>query len=333
MNKRALLGTMKDKLINWPIVLILFLLSCSSPEQPEKSSEKDGAKTQIVIPDFNPDTAYAFIEDQVNFGPRIPNTAAHDSCEKFLINKFQSFDIEVKSQKGEVTAYNGLKLKFTNIMARINPNATNRLMLCAHWDTRPFADQELLIKTNTLDGASDGASGVGVLLEMARQMSKTKPNIGVDIILFDVEDYGKSNVPNSYCLGSQYWAKNPMQKNYYPKYGVLLDMVGVKNATFGMEGYSMQFAPHVVNKVWRIAAKAGFSQYFIYERTSATTDDHYYVNTIANIPCIDIIQYDPNTRSGFGDYWHTTKDNMDIIDKSTLKAVGQTLMELVYTEK
>ncbi len=332
MSKMALPGIMKSRSLIGPFVLILSLCSCSSPDHSGQLNQKEVIVTKTPAPNFNADSAYQYIKDQVNFGPRIPNTAAHDSCAIYLIKKLNSYNLEVKTQKGELEAYNGTKLNFTNIITSVNPEAKNKIMLCAHWDTRPYADQEPLIKTNSFDGASDGGSGVGVLLEMARLMSKNKPRIGVDLIFFDIEDYGHANVPDSYCLGSQYWAKSPMQKNYYPKYGVLIDMVGAKNATFGMEGYSMQFAPHVVNKVWKIAAKAGFSDHFIFKRTNATIDDHYYVNTIANVPCIDIIQYDPTTKSGFGSYWHTTKDNMDIIDKSTLKAVGQTLLELVYAE-
>ncbi len=328
----ALPGIMKSRSLEGLFILILSFFSCSSPDQSKQLYERNTIATKIPTPSFNPDSAYTFIKDQVEFGPRVPNTTAHAKCAAYLIKKLGSYGLEVTTQKGEILAYNNTKLNFTNIFTSINPEARNKIMLCTHWDTRPFADQEPLDKTNSLDGASDGGSGVGVLLEIARLISKNKPSIGVDLILFDVEDYGSPNFQDSYCLGSQYWAKNPVQKNYYPKYGVLLDMVGAKNATFGMEGYSMQFAPHVVNKIWKIAAKSGFSDHFIFKRTNATTDDHYYINTIAKIPCIDIIQHDPTTKSGFGSYWHTTKDNMDIIDKSTLKAVGQTLLEVIYSE-
>lgn len=324
---------MTDKNVLAYICAFLVLCGCADSEEGEQGKVPESPPTPFIrAPQFSSDSAYTYIEQQVAFGPRTPNSPAHDSCAAYLRRKFSSFGVEVSSQKGVVVGWDKAKLNFENITASINPEATNRILLFAHWDTRPHADQEKLLKQEPLDGACDGGSGVGVLLEAARLMAQTKPNVGVDIVLFDVEDYGKSSVANSFCLGSQYWAKN-LPKNYYPKFGILLDMVGAKGAKFAMEGYSMQFAPHIVNRVWKKAAHSGYSSYFIFKRSSPMTDDHYYVNTIAGIPCIDIIQTDASTRTGFGTYWHTTKDNMDIIDKSTLKAVGQTILEVVYSEK
>jgi Zn-dependent M28 family amino/carboxypeptidase len=215
--------------------------------------------------------------------------------------------------------------------------------LCAHWDTRPWSDSDTIRKGEPNDGASDGASGVGVLLEVARQLKQSKSAIGIDIIMLDMEDYGQpSDSPfqkqeDTYGLGTQYWAKNLHVPNYNAEYGILLDMVGAKNAVFAQEGYSLHFAPSVVQKVWNTANQIGFSDYFPvrdgeYLKGGYVTDDHYYVNTLANIPCIDIIQSDLTTKSGFGSYHHTHADNMDIIDKNTLKAVGQTLLQVIYSE-
>ena len=313
---------------------LYLICSCADPEEPNKTkAPKQPPAPVIPAPYFVSDSAYAYVEQQVAFGPRTPNSAAHDSCAVYLKSKLRSFGLKVTSQKGVVDGWDGAKLNFENITGSINPEVKSKIILFAHWDTRPHADQEPLFKEEPLDGANDGASGVAVLLEMARLMAETKPNIGVDIVFFDAEDYGISNVTHSYCLGSQYWARNVPKKNYYPKYGILLDMVGAKNATFAMEGYSMQYASHIVNRVWKKAAASGYSDYFIFKKIAALTDDHYYVNSIAGIPCIDIIQHDPTTPSGFGHYWHTTKDNMDIIDRATLEAVGQTLLEVVYSEK
>lgn len=312
---------------------LLFMVACTDPEV-EKTEITVSKPVLPVIPApiFNSDSAYTYTAAQVAFGPRVPNTIAHDSCASYIKRQMLSFGMEVTSQTGIVDGWDGAKLKFENIIATINPEAKTKVLLFSHWDTRPFADQETVNKRMPLDGASDGASGVAVLLEIARLMGNTKPNIGVEIILFDAEDYGNSKFPNSFCLGSQYWSKN-IDKDYYPKYGILLDMVGAKNATFAMEGYSMQFAPHIVNRVWKKAAKSGYSDYFKFKRITSYTDDHLFVNQIAGIPCIDIIHHDPNTPSGFPMYWHTTKDNMEVIDQATLKAVGQTLLEVLYSEK
>ncbi|MFH1319065.1 MAG: M28 family peptidase [Bacteroidota bacterium] len=331
--KTSCLGAFRNYSL-YSYILIIFIISCAEPGEKEKAEELPGRiQPSISTPDFNADSAYFFIEKQVEFGPRVIGTKAHDSCAEYLINKLRSYNLNVIVQKGEVTAYNGTIFNIKNIIARFNLQTNNRILLCAHWDTRPYADQDMVKRNEPFDGANDGGSGVGVLLEIARQISRTNSCIGVDIIFFDAEDYGDSKVNNSFCLGSQYWAKNQPIPNYYPKYGILLDMVGSESATFSMEGYSRKFAFSVVKKIWDTAAKLGYSDYFIYKKTGSMTDDHYYINTMANIPCVNILHHDPSTRTGFGTYWHTHDDNMEIIDKSTLKAVGQTLLEIVYKEK
>ena len=232
-----------------------------------------------------------------------------------LIEKLNSFGLQVTTQTGVATAFDGTKLNFTNIIATYKPEDKSRILLCAHWDTRPFADQDKIQPNTPILGANDGGSGVGVLLEIARLLQSGDLKKGIDIIFFDVEDYGKSQVNDSYCLGSQYWSKNKHIKNYQPQFGILLDMVGAKNATFTMEGYSMMYAPHIVKRIWKNAAQIGYSDYFLFKRTSPMIDDHYYINQLGGIPCIDIIQHDPSTLSGFGAYWHTHDDNMSIISK------------------
>ena len=183
--------------------------------------------------------------------------------------------------------------------------------------------------------ANDGASGVGVLLEMARLMSKNLPALGVDIIFLDSEDYGASGGTNedSWCLGTQYWAQHPHVAGYKARFGILLDMVGAPESVFYREQASDYYAGSVVSTVWSQAKSLGFGQYFKDEKGGSITDDHIYVNKLSGIPTIDIIHYDPNSGTGFGAYWHTTHDTMDKVDKNTLNAVGTTLMHVVYNEK
>lgn len=320
------------------ITSCLIISSCQNDavKPPHVDAPVDPSKI-VPTPDFNADSAFHFVKKQVEFGPRVPNTQAHANCADYLTAKLKSYKADVIVQQGEAKAFDGKVLKMKNIIAQWSPEKQNRIMLCAHWDTRPFADQDKTDINKPIDGANDGGSGVGVLLEIARQLSILQPNIGIDIILFDAEDYGQpeggiqKEQAHTYCLGSQYWASNLHKEGYLPRFAVLLDMVGASNATFTMEGVSMEYAPFAVKKVWDSAAKSGYSSYFLYEKTNPITDDHYYINTIAEIPAIDIIQYDPATKYHFAPVWHTHRDNLENIDPKTLKAVGQTLLETVYS--
>ena len=296
----------------------------------------------VQVPDFNADSAYAFIAKQVGFGPRVPNSPEHRQTGDYLINKLKEFGAEVTVQEFEATAYDGTVLDLRNIIASYNPEATKRIMLAAHWDTRPFADKEddESLRDKPIAGANDGASGVGLLLEVARLIEQNgNPQVGVDIVLFDGEDYGEPvYMPEEekerkvyWCLGSQYWAINKHKSNYSAYYGILLDMVGGENAMFYREGYSREFAPSVVKQVWAWAHELGYGQYFKYNDSEPIIDDHLYMNK-AGVPSIDIIEYDPASDFYFADYHHTQEDDMDIISRETLDAVGETVMHVVYNE-
>ncbi|MDB4534612.1 M28 family peptidase, partial [Vicingaceae bacterium] len=225
-----------------------------------------------------------------------------------------------------------------NIIGEYNPDAKKRILLFAHWDSRPFADQDSKNMTKPILGANDGASGVGVLLEVARQLTLTKPNTGVDIIFFDAEDYGQpagmnKTVSETYCLGSQYWTKHLHKENYTADYGILLDMVGNSKPYFTQESISMNYAPDIVEKVWGNAKALGYSQNFVSQRTAFVgTDDHQFVNSIAGIPSIDIIHYERSS-GNFHSSWHTHNDNMSVIDKTSLAMVGEVLLYTIYQEK
>ncbi len=313
------------------LITALGIASCTMDKE-KKSKEAEDASRIVNVPEFNPDSAFQFVQQQVDFGPRIPNSAAHRKASDYSIAQFKKYGAIVTTQSFSATSYDNQKLNLTNIIASFNPEKKKRILLAAHWDTRPFADKDPEKPTSTFDGANDGGSGVGVLLEIARVLkSNPAPEVGVDIILFDGEDWGEmEGEQTTWCLGSQHWSKNKHVANYSAYYGILLDMVGGKNAQFAREGYSMEYAPSVTDKVWNTAANLGFSHIFINEKIGAVTDDHRFVNEIGKIPMIDIINYDPAT--GFGDFHHARKDNMEIISKETLHAVGQTLLYVVYHE-
>lgn len=328
-----------------PFVIVSILVSCSGNSAPSsqgaQSTATPLAQGLVNAPVFNADSAYEYTAKQVAFGPRVPASIAHEACAKYLVAKLKQFGAEVGVQEGEVTLFDQNKVICKNIIGQFNKANPNRIVLFSHWDSRPFAemDESVLMRNVPIDGASDGASGVAVLLELARNLNQTASAIGVDIVFLDVEDYGQPHtstltpVEDSWCLGSQYWGKNIDNANYAPRFGILLDMVGAKDALFYKEGYSMEYAPQVVAKVWKAADSLGFGNRFVNESGGTITDDHVYVNQLTGIPTIDIIQFDPASNTSFGTFWHTHKDNMSIIDRNTLSAVGQTLMQVLYSEK
>lgn len=321
------------------LLLACFLSSCGNKKTDDTPESTGLVKTVVsTVPEFNADSAYQFIAAQVDFGPRVPNTKEHRACGDYLIEQLKRFGAGLTVQEMNLSAYNGDQLHARNIIGSYNKESQKRILLFAHWDTRPYADEDADVSQHNIpiDGADDGASGVGVLLEVARQVQAKNPDVGIDIIFFDAEDYGPPAFLESepsgdwWALGSQYWAKNPHIPNYKADYGILLDMVGTRNATFFKEGYSMQYAAPVVEQVWSTARNLGYGKYFIPETVGKITDDHIYVITGRGISCIDIINYDPESPHRFGSYWHTHNDTMDNIDLGTLKAVGQTVLEVIY---
>lgn len=324
--------------------LLVFLISCGTPgekKEPEAKGDKP-VEGKLIRPTFNPDSAYAFVKAQTDFGPRVPGSEAHTKCASFLEETLTRFADTVYIQEFKARAFNGKVLQGKNIIGVFSPDERARVALAAHWDSRPFADHDPDPAKRGLPvpGANDGASGVGVLLELARIFSTDRPPVGIDIIFFDIEDYGPPHAsqneenPENWGLGSQHWSKNPHVYNYRTRYLILLDMVGAADARFLQEGFSLYFAPDKVRKVWDIAHEMGYGNYFIRERGGFINDDHYFVNEMAGIPAIDIIHLDPGSSNGsFFEYWHTTEDDIDKISKETLNVVGRVVVEVVFKEK
>jgi hypothetical protein len=317
------------------VPLILFSCNGSGRQQPPPTSQP---AQRAEVPQFNEDYAYDFVEKQVSFGPRVPNTRAHELCGDWLEQTLRGYSDTVFVQRTRVRAFDGTLLNIRNIIGSFRPETANRVLLCAHWDSRPFADYdpEPANHYTPIDGANDGASGVGVLLEIARVLNENPPPFGIDIILFDAEDYGSHrnhqvNNDHSWALGSQHWARNPHVTGYDARYGILLDMVGANDATFLHEGFSRMYAPDILRRVWATAQRAGYGHFFLDQQGSYITDDHYYINTIRNIPTINIIHQDQSTDHGFFPQWHTVDDTMENIDRETLKAVGQTVLKVIFT--
>lgn len=304
--------------------------------------EESMDKIDPVGPAFSADSAYAFTQAQCDFGPRAMNTEGHDRCGSWIVNKFRQYGCVVTSLRADLKGYDGTVLKSQNIWARIHPERTERILLCAHWDSRPWADNDPDSANwhKPILAANDAASGVAVMLEIARLLQRdTTLRVGVDFVCFDAEDWGtpqwaeSEGGDNSWALGAQYFAAN-LPYGFHVRYGILLDMVGGEGARFYKEGMSMQFAPEIVKKVWRAARKAGYGNFFPRQEGGMVTDDHIPLNQTARIPTIDIIPFYPDcAQSSFGPTWHTLNDNMQHISRNTLKAVGQTMIQVIYTEE
>ncbi len=321
--------------------LMLITVSCSTTGGAKKATA-EVARPPLV---FHEDTAYAYCAAQCAFGPRTMNSTAHDNCAAWIKTTFSQHGMTVASQKATLTAYNGTPLAAENIIAQYKPTVTPRILLAAHYDSRPWADNDPdESKHHTpIIAANDGASGIAVLLALAQMLATDSigVGIGVDFLCFDAEDYGTPqwddndygedyNSSDTWALGAKYWAENFVGDSNNYLFGILLDMVGGEGATFYQEQFSQHYAPDIVSKVWRIAKKAGYSAFFNSSPGAYITDDHIPVNTIAHIKCIDIIPYIPDCeQSSFGPTWHTTQDNLDHISTATLKAVGQTIATLL----
>jgi Zn-dependent M28 family amino/carboxypeptidase len=327
-------------------------LSCCSQKSATKVKDAAAAAAEVAFdseaggdsapPAFDADSAYSYVAKQVAFGPRVPNTPAHRACGDYLASELKRHGAEVSVQEAVLTAYNGELLQARNIIGVFNPESQRRILLFAHWDSRPYSDHdpEEANHRRPLDGADDGASGVGVLLEIARRIGlKELFEEGVDIIFFDAEDYGTPEFvrgnykEDTWCLGSQFWAKNPHVEGYKADFGILLDMVGHRDATFYKEGYSVSYAAPVVERVWNTARDLGYGKFFIHAKGARIIDDHEYVIKGRHIPCIDIINLKPDRANGFGAHWHTQQDRMEGIDRKVLEAVGRTVLEVVFNRQ
>lgn len=310
----------------------------------ESDATEDADRAKPAGPAFSADSAYAHIVSQCDFGPRAMNTEGHARCAEWIAAKFGTYGCRVTRQRADLTGYDGTLLRADNIMAAWHPERTTRVLIAAHWDSRPWADNDPDSANwrKPILAANDAASGVGVMLELARLLNGPDGQVvtvGVDFLCLDAEDWGTPqwaatpDDENSWALGARHWATH-LPPGYEARYGILLDMVGGQGARFYREAYSMQYAPQIVSKVWRAARAAGQGSYFPRQDGGMITDDHVPLNRDAGIATIDIIPYYPDcAASNFGPTWHTLADDPAHIDRATLRAVGQTLVQTLWTEE
>lgn len=299
----------------------------------------------VNVPAFSPDSAYYFVEKQVSFGPRVPGTPAHKKCAAWLVGEFTRMGMTVIEQKFTAQTYFGPR-DAVNIIAQYKPELTNRVLLSAHWDSRHIGDKDSKDKDKPILGADDGASGVAVMLEIARMLQANPVDLGVDLICFDAEDLGDDREQEagqsimaqsaneaktlSWCLGSQHWSRNLHKPGYTAQFGILLDMVGARGAIFPREGYSAQYAPRVQERIWSIASELGYGGFFPNRDGGYVTDDHVFIIRGTRIPTVDIISIPNPPPNSFGAYHHTHNDNMSIIDRNTLGMVGHVVATVLY---
>ena len=311
------------------VILSLSLLAACKSE-PKPAVAKPMA--QVKVPKFDSSLALEHVEKQLSFGTRVPGSPTHKAAREWMVETMKAYGWSVEEEHFTAKVYTGEELPGTNIIAKYNPAAATRILLAAHYDTRHIAekDETESRKSDPIMGADDGASGVGVLMSLAKTIGESPLEIGVDIVLFDLEDYGDPDSTNgdssSWAIGSAHWAKN-VDRKYKPKHAILLDMVGAKDATFPQETYSRRMNKQLVDKVWKLAQDMGYGNYFVNEDRGGVQDDHLSVANYAGIPMIDIIH---KTTDGFGHYHHTHKDDIEIIDKRTMKAVGQVMAAVVF---
>lgn len=309
-------------------MMALSLLACSGGKQSGHSEQSSSVvSSPKAVGLFSADSAYEHIRTQVALGPRHPGSEGHAQCADWIVSQLEAMGYKAEREHFSGLDYHATAVEGQNIIAQLNPEASKRILLMAHWDTRPVADEDgdHTQRKSPILGADDGASGVGILLELARVFKAQEPQVGIDFIFFDLEDGGNSDNSPTFCLGSEHWAKSRVGKGYRADLGILLDMVGAKDAQFHYEGYSLEYAAHVLHPLWQKASDLGWGKYFRKSAGGAITDDHVPLIQHLGIPCVDIVNYSPKRAKGFGDHWHTQADNLDIISTETLQAVGETV--------
>ena len=281
-----------------------------------------GDAEQSGSAEFKGPTAFGYVEKQLSFGPRIPNTPGHVQMGDWLLSELRTRADTVIVQSFQQRTSKGETLRLRNFFARFRPQATDRILFLAHWDTRPFADKSANLGQQRLPvpGANDGASGVAVLLGVADALKAKPASIGVDLLFVDGEDYGDFSDSTETLLGSRYFAKH-LPPGYTTLFAVLFDMVGDRDLQILQEGFSVQNAPEVVQRVWETADRLGYGRVFVKRVGEALTDDHVPLQQ-AGLRAIDIIDFD-------FPYHHTTEDTIDKISAESLQIVGDVAVALI----
>ena len=320
------------------LTLMVALAGCRKAAPAQDSAPEP--RVQLTPVQFAADSAMAHVNRQCDLGPRVPGTSAHTACADYIAAQMAAYGLSVENQTFDATTWDGKKWRGRNIIGRYNADADERVVLAAHWDSRPWADADPDSSRHRepVMAANDGAAGVAVLLEVARCLPALKPQVGVDLVCFDLEDYGApywgegDDEGNDWCLGSQHWSREVRRTGYKARYGILLDMVGGHDARFCYEGFSLRYARSVMVRLWETAASVGAANLFVRTEGGYVTDDHVPMNETAGIPTVDVVPHVNGAASTFGATWHTVNDTPANISKENLRLVGQTLLQMLAEE-
>ena len=309
------------------LIASIFILSLSACDFSCSSK-----KIALSPPKFNADYAFEKIIQYEKFGPKVPGTPSHQKAGDWIVSEMRGLGLEVREQKTEVTNFEGHLIPVRNIIASFHPGLKKRILLSAHWDNRPFADQDTKDKNKPILGVNDGGSGVVVLMGIAKALTESPTakeiQTGIDFAFWDTEDWGQPSNPKSYCLGSQYWAKNPTPENYHALFGINYDMVGRIGSVFPVESYSLEHAGSVIQRLHEAAQKIGYQDFFPHYQVGPIVDDHYFVSEGRGFPVIDLIYMTEEGR--FPPEWHTHGDTSKFISRDVLKVVAQTTIQIIF---
>lgn len=277
-------------------------------------------------PPIDGEAALESVHRQLSFGHRIPGSPGHAAQLAWMMARLDSLAPQVVADTFQHVTASGDSLTLVNVLARFRPEETRRILLLTHWDTRPRSTEakDSVQREVPVPGANDGASGTAVLLELARVFGLQAPPMGVDLLFVDGEDYGPEL--DDMLLGSRRYAEM-LPAEGRPVYGVLLDMVGDADARFLQEGYSVEFAPIVVRKVWQAAKRAGFAAHFPETVGDRLGDDHIPLNQ-ARLPTVDVVDFSYGPGNS---WWHTPEDTADKLSAATLRMVAEVMAELLYS--
>ena len=308
---------LRDKMKRILFLVLILFFSCNT--KPRNS---------IDIPNFDSNKAFTYLVKQCEFGPRNPGSSGHLEFSNYLETFLSELEGNLIIQEFIYTEpITNMERNGKNFIIQFNENAEYRLLLGAHWDTRSLSDQDEEVENQSLPvlGANDGASGTSVLMELATIISEKNPEIGIDIVFFDAEDGGFSGQPETFALGSRFFAENlPIVK---PNFAIIVDMVGDKNLSIPIERISYNIAPEKVKEIWNLAEELSLPAF---KKTIDLEiyDDHVPLWEVAAIPAIDIIDFQyPNM---FYNHWHTQRDTPENCSPQSLGQVGNLLVNYIY---